>query len=84
MALTDPPPAEVPDDTRSMLLSPLSRGQAALERRAELRDSLSNRVTRSLRASSEVGVSQMHVSRLIRDSVDRLREPADLDTASAA
>jgi len=31
-----------------------------------------------------VGVSQMHVSRLIRDSVDRLREAADLDAASAA
>ena len=31
-----------------------------------------------------VGVSQMHVSRLIRDSVHRLREAADLDAASAA
>jgi RNA polymerase sigma-B factor len=31
-----------------------------------------------------VGVSQMHVSRLIRDSVDRLREAAGRDTAAAA
>ena len=31
-----------------------------------------------------VGVSQMHVSRLIRHSVDRLREAAELDAASAA
>ena len=33
---------------------------------------------------NRVGVSQMHVSRLIRDSVDRLRDAANLDAASAA